>query len=335
MAFRTAFALSSAPASAVLSSTRSRFAPEGATLTAGHLDRLVDFVSEARGSLVAITGAGCSTESGVPDYRSPEGSYSKGHRPMMHGEFTKSRAQRARYWARSLRGWRLFSSVQPNDSHWALAALERSGHLASIVTQNVDGLHLRAGSQNVVELHGRNDEVECRSCSARRPRADFQLEVESSNTDWIAQHVPKDWSEQDLRADGDAHLSTSDFLGFHVPSCHRCGGVMMPRVVFFGGALVPEVRDAAQRCVTDASHVLVLGTSCQVFSAFRLVKAAAADAKPVALVSIGETRIDPLLHLKMELRCGEALASLCDRLSVPLVRGINEAAESSRQSLRE
>lgn len=293
-----------------------RFAPAGGEVTPAFASALANFVASARGGLVALTGAGCSTESGVPDYRSPEGSYSKGHKPMLHAEFVGHASQRARYWARSLRGWRLFAGARPNVSHHALAALERDGLLRGIVTQNVDRLHSRAGSKRMVELHGRNDEVACRSCGLRKPREEHQTEVERVNAEWMRRNLPSDWSDQDLRADGDAHLASEDFAGFLVPDCHRCGGVLMPNVVFFGGALQPEVRDEASQLIAEAQRLLVLGSSCQVFSAFRLVRQAAQEGKPIAIVNIGETRVDELAALRLHLRCGEALMSACDRLGV-------------------
>lgn len=293
--------------------------PAGDPLTESRVEALADFISGAQGRLVCLTGAGCSTESGVPDYRSPEGSYSKGHQPQTHSEFVKSPVQRARYWARSLRGWRYFNAARPNVTHHALAALEQASFVQGLITQNVDGLHQEAGMQHVVDLHGRNNEVECHSCHFRQPRVDFQLEIEAVNGPWIEEHLPIS-STADLRADGDAHLDVSDFRGFVVPPCPRCGGFFMPRVVFFGGALKPEDAQAAASMVESGHSLLVLGSSCHVFSAFRLVRQAATAGQPLALVNIGGTRISPLLDPQMHFswRCGDALTAVCARLGVQL-----------------
>mmetsp|Transcript_52260 Transcript_52260/g.169794 ORF Transcript_52260/g.169794 Transcript_52260/m.169794 type:complete len:318 (-) Transcript_52260:6-959(-) len=300
-----------------------RFAPSGAALSARDIDALADFVAGAGGGLLTLTGAGCSTESGVPDYRSPQGSYAQGHKPMIHAAFVGEPLQRARYWARSLRGWRYFTSARPNEAHLSLAGLEQASYVSALVTQNVDGLHSKAGSKNVVDLHGRNDAVVCRSCAARRPRVDFQEELEAVNAEWMGAFLPQaSSSPEDIRADGDAHLAHGDLREFRVPGCSLCGGVLMPDVVFFGGALKPEVRDAAQRRVEEAGRLLVIGSSCQVFSAFRLVQAAQRAGKPIAMVNIGPTRADPLIpeSLRFSVRCGEALGALCARLGVEPAR---------------
>merc|ERR1740129_359626 len=218
--------------------SRLQFVPQGAAVEQTGANMLVKFIAEAKGKLVCLSGAGCSTESGVPDYRSPEGSYSKGHRPMKHFEFINNPGQRARYWARSLGGWRFFDASRPNVAHYALVELERHGYIRGLVTQNVDGLHRTAGMMNVIDLHGRNNEVACLSCQERRPRSSFQKELEVVNAQWIKNHLSIP-SVVDVRADGDAHLEANDFAEFVVPPCGACGGIWMPRVVFFGGSLDP------------------------------------------------------------------------------------------------
>lgn len=294
------------------------FAPVGVRLAARETEQLAEFIAGGSGRLLAITGAGCSTESGVPDYRSPQGSYSKGHKPMLHAEFVGSSLLRARYWARSLRGWRYFAGARPNNTHLSLAALGRAGYVDGVITQNVDGLHTKAGSANVIDLHGRNDVVECLSCSARRPRMEYQEELEVVNAAWMLENLPPLGDDDDIRADGDAHLLRDDFRGFRVPSCSKCGGILKPNVVFFGGFLLPEVKAAAIETVEKSSRLLILGSSCQVYSAFSLVKSAHKAGKPVAMVNIGETRVDPLIppSLKFEARCGEALPRVCEHLGV-------------------
>lgn len=312
-----------APRSVAVGASAARFAPPVAAREAGgaEFSALVDFVSEARSparGMLVITGAGCSTESGIPDYRSPAGSYSKGHKPMLQQQFLTQPGQRARYWARSLKGYRLFARVHPNPAHLALAALERSGHVQGIVTQNVDRLHQKAGSRRVLELHGRGDQVECTSCGTALPRRDYQAKLEHANASWIAEHLPSSLRDEDVRADGDAHLTVQDFRHFHVPPCTACGGVVMPSIIFFGGSLRPEVKLAARTWMEQAGRILVLGSSCQVFSAYSLVKDAAAAGKDLALVNIGATRVDPLVPLQLPLRCGDAMLRVCNALGVPV-----------------
>jgi len=291
--------------------------PTAPAPTLSQVAALKDFISGADGALLAITGAGCSTESGIPDYRSPEGSYSKGHKPMTHQEFMQHPRKRARYWARSLRGWKAFAAAGPNDCHESLARLERGGMLSQVITQNVDGLHQQAGTRKVLDLHGRNDEVECLMCGARQTRLKYQQEVEQVNREWMSEFLPADWEEQDIRADGDAHLKQEDFSGFVVPGCSACGhDIIMPRIVFFGGTLRQEVKDAAAQAVEDASRVLVVGSSCRVFSAFNLVRTAARAGKPVAIVNVGETRADDLAQLRFSLRCGEILPAVCTEMDL-------------------
>ncbi|CAE7273721.1 cobB, partial [Symbiodinium pilosum] len=234
-----------------------------------------------------------------------------------HQEFVSSSLNRSRYWARSLRGWRYFDGASPNPAHRALGVLEEAGYVEAVITQNVDGLHQRAGSRNVIDLHGRNDEVVCLTCSRSRPRAGYQEELEEVNSTWMDTYLPPQ-EVMDIRADGDAHLDVSSFDGFVVPPCKDCGGVWKPRVVFFGGSLNSAVKLQAQNALLGAQALLVMGTSAKVFSAFSLVKLAAQAGKPVAVVNIGETRADPLISpaLRMHLRCSEALLALCRHLGL-------------------
>ena len=255
-----------------------------------------------RERLVALTGAGCSTASGIPDYRDRQGAW-KRKPPVQQRDFVASHAVRQRYWARSLLGWRHFSKAEPNDAHRALAALERAGRLDHLVTQNVDGLHQRAGSRAVTDLHGRLDEVSCLGCGARAPRTGFQAELEARNPDWTvlsASYAP----------DGDADLEDRDFSAFDVPCCGRCGGVLKPAVVFFGDAIPPEQTHAALQAVEAADALLVVGSSLMVWSGYRLVRAAAEAGKPVAAVNLGVTRADALLEFKLEAPCAEALSEM-------------------------
>ena len=272
------------------------------TLTA-QAATLADFI-DAHRRLFVLTGAGCSTDSGIPDYRDTDGSW-KRTPPVTYQAFMGEERTRQRYWARSLLGWRHFGQAQPNATHHALQRLEASDRLALLVTQNVDGLHQRAGSRQVIDLHGRLDTVRCMACERRLPRADFQHTLERLNPGWL-QHQAGE------APDGDADLEVADFDAFLVPPCPACAGVLKPDVVFFGEN-VPRAR------VTDAMHalaaadaVLVVGSSLMVFSGYRFVHAAVRAGTPVAAVNLGRTRADPLLSLKIEQPCAEALAFLLD-----------------------
>jgi NAD-dependent SIR2 family protein deacetylase len=250
--------------------------------------------------LVVLSGAGCSTASGIPDYRDREGGW-KRRPPVQVRAFLDSHKVRQRYWARSLAGWPQFAAAEPNGAHLALARLEAAGRVTHVITQNVDGLHQRAGSRAVIDLHGRLDTVHCLDCGNEIPRSDMQTELASRNTAWIA--LPA------LSApDGDADLEGVDFSAFEVPACGRCGGVLKPAVVFFGEAIPAERSRAALAQVQQAGALLVVGSSLMVWSGFRLVRAAAEAGLPVGAVNLGHTRADALLQFKLEAPCAETLA---------------------------
>jgi len=264
-------------------------------------DALQRFVAQHR-RLFVLTGAGCSTDSGIPDYRDADGGW-KRTQPVTYQAFMSEELTRKRYWARSLVGWRRFGKALPNPTHHALARLERLGKLELLLTQNVDGLHQQAGNQNVVDLHGRLDTVRCMGCERRSPRHALQQALLALNPQW---------TEIDARdaPDGDADLDGHDFSGFSVPPCPHCGGILKPDVVFFGEN-VPRDRVAiAMQALDAADAMLVVGSSLMVFSGYRFAHAAAKAGKPVAVVNLGRTRADPLLSLKVERPCAQALAFL-------------------------
>jgi NAD-dependent SIR2 family protein deacetylase len=252
--------------------------------------------------LFVLTGAGCSTNSGIPDYRDADGSW-KRPQPVTYQAFMGDLATRQRYWARSLVGWRRFGRARPNGTHHALARLETLGKSELLLTQNVDRLHQAAGSAQVIDLHGRLDQVHCMGCEHRMPREDLQ--------DWLIRLNPA-WSDLDAAdgPDGDADLDGRDFSSFSVPVCPRCGGVLKPDVVFFGENVPRERVDQASRHLGQADAVLIVGSSLMVYSGFRFVQAAVQAGKPVAAVNLGRTRADGLLTLKVEQPCAEALAFL-------------------------
>jgi NAD-dependent SIR2 family protein deacetylase len=251
--------------------------------------------------LVVLTGAGCSTGSGIPDYRDTDGSW-KHRRPMPFAEFVGSAAARRRYWAGSLRGWPRVRDARPNGAHVALARLEAAGRVARLVTQNVDGLHQRAGSRRAVDLHGRLDLVECLDCGACLPRDDVQALLERWNPAVAA-------GLAETKPDGDSGVR-EDLDGFRVPDCRECGGVLKPAVVFFGEN-VPRGRvDGAMAALSRANALLVVGSSLMVYSGFRFVLAAERLGLPVAALNRGRTRADDRLRLKVEADCAPVLAEM-------------------------
>jgi NAD-dependent SIR2 family protein deacetylase len=247
--------------------------------------------------LAVLTGAGCSTESGIPDYRGPT-TRERTRSPIQYRAFVDDPVARRRYWARSMAGWTRFSSARPNRAHAALAAMD--GRLTGLVTQNVDRLHHAAGSRDVIELHGALHEVGCLACGGVEERHALQRRLILLN--------PGFDDDAELAPDGDAELAHTE--RFRVPDCLACGGVLKPRVVFFGENVARPVVDAAFARVDAADVLLVVGSSLTVFSGFRFVKHAHARGKPVAIVNLGPTRGDPLATLKVDAPAGETLATL-------------------------
>jgi len=266
-----------------------------------HDHRLRQFV-EQHSRLFILTGAGCSTESGIPDYRDADGGWKRAA-PVMFQAFMGEPATRRRYWARSLVGWRRLRAALPNDAHRALAQLQRQDRVTQLVTQNVDRLHQAAGSTAVIDLHGRIDQVCCMSCQQRQSREDLQADLLRLNPDWVdvdAMQAP----------DGDADLEHHDFAHFRVPSCQLCGGVLKPDVVFFGEQVPPDRVRSSMAQLMRADAMLVIGSSLMVYSGYRFAQAAAQAGKPIAAVNLGRTRADALLALKVTLPCTAALAFL-------------------------
>jgi NAD-dependent SIR2 family protein deacetylase len=255
---------------------------------------------------MVLTGAGCSAPSGIPDYRDRDGGW-KHSAPMTLAEFTGSAAARRRYWAGSLRGWPRVRDARPNAAHESLARLERRGRVARLVTQNVDGLHQKAGSRSVVDLHGRLDRVECLACGCQVSREDVQRLLIAWNPQ-PAEAQPRG-GDGDVRPDGHTSVSRS-LTELRVPDCPQCGGVLKPAVVFFGESVPGErVRDAFA-AVAEADALLVVGSSLMVYSGYRFVRAAVERGIEVAAVNLGRTRADAELSLKVEADCAALLADL-------------------------
>ncbi|WNG35037.1 NAD-dependent protein deacetylase [Archangium violaceum] len=257
--------------------------------------------------IVVLTGAGCSTESGIPDYRGP-GTRARARNPIQHREFLTRPEVRARYWARSLLGWPRFSSARPNAAHQSLAALERDGHVLGLITQNVDRLHHAAGSQRVIELHGALARVRCLDCEAIEPRTELQERLLALNPGFT-EHTAE------LRPDGDAELPVETVLAFRVASCTRCGGTLKPDVVFFGDNVPPPTVEAAFALLEEGDALLVVGSSLAVYSGFRFLQRAADRHMPIGLLNIGECRGGELVDVRVEARAGEVLPRLAEALT--------------------
>ncbi|MGZ3119030.1 NAD-dependent protein deacetylase [Streptomyces sp. H62] len=262
------------------------------------------------GGVLVLSGAGISTESGIPDYRGEGGSLSR-HTPMTYQDFTAGAQARRRYWARSHLGWRTFGRARPNAGHRAVAAFERHGLLGGVITQNVDGLHQAAGGEDVVELHGSLDRVVCLSCGTLSPRRELARRLEEANAGFAPVAAG-------INPDGDADLTDEQVGDFRVVPCARCGGILKPDVVFFGEAVPPARVEHCRALVRRATSLLVLGSSLTVMSGLRFVRQAAQAGKPVLIVNQDPTRGDGHALTRVALPLGAALTTVADRLGVPV-----------------
>jgi NAD-dependent SIR2 family protein deacetylase len=276
-----------------------------ATGTETDLDALADLLVGARQVLV-LTGAGVSTDSGIPDYRGPDGT--RRVTPVLYQDFVRLAAARRRYWARASVGWRRFATVEPNACHRAIARLQDAGALGALITQNVDGLHQAAGSRDVVELHGTLASVVCLACGVRTGRDRVHTTIRALNPDFHPEN-------REIRPDGDVELDDADLEGFVLPHCERCDAdLLKPDVVFFGESVA---KDRVARCyeLTDAADALLaLGSSLRVYSGYRFVRRAAERGTPVAIVTRGPTRGDAEADVRIDAPLGEVLPPLADRL---------------------
>lgn len=258
---------------------------------------------------VVLAGAGCSTESGIPDYRGPEG-VRKSRQPMKYQEFVRGESNRVRYWARSTVGWPRFAAARPNPAHFALARLEAAGAIEGIITQNVDGLHQAAGSRRVVELHGTLAQVRCLDCGEAISRSSYHERLLALNPGWLES---LDGGSTELAPDGDAELPARAESSFRIAPCDHCGGVLKPDVVFFGEN-VPHDRIAeAWRLFEEGDALLVVGSSLTVYSGRRFIYRAEELGVPIGIVNLGPTRADDLAAVKVEGRVGEVLPRLAER----------------------
>lgn len=270
------------------------------------LDSLITFMTQ-HPRLVVLTGAGISLASGIPTYRDEKGVWLRGE-PLQHPDFIKHEATRRRYWLRSFVGWPRIHQTQPNQAHQALVELEKLGHVDLLITQNVDNLHQRAGSHHVIDLHGNLTEVICLDCNAISSRAEMQRRLAELNPHLVTIHAEQ-------RPDGDAEVAGNSHDALRVPACTRCGGTLMPDVVFFGGT-VPKAR--VERCLNalqQADALLVIGSSLKVYSGYRFCLRAKEWNKPIALLNPGWTRADELAQLKMAAPAAELLTGLVQHLA--------------------
>jgi NAD-dependent SIR2 family protein deacetylase len=271
----------------------------------GSFGTLIDVVTAGR--VLILSGAGLSTESGIPDYRGPTG-LARRAQPMTYQVFTGSAAARRRYWARSYLGWRHIARAAPNDGHRAVAELSRRGLLTGIITQNVDGLHQAAGAFGVTELHGSLHRVVCLSCGQRTARTELERRLEAANPGWDARLATMGSAVS--RPDGDAVLDDEAAGSFRVVDCFACRGVLKPDVVFFGENVPRPRAEACYAMVERSSALVVLGSSLAVMSGFRYVRHAAGLRRPVVIVNQGTTRGDGYATATLDAPLGRTLTDL-------------------------
>jgi len=274
------------------------------------LDEVVEVVGQR--AVVVLSGAGLSTESGIPDYRGASGSLRR-HTPMTYQDFVASADGRQRYWARSHVGWRTIARAAPNAGHRAVTTLQAAGFLSGVITQNVDGLHQAAGTADVVDLHGSLDRVICLGCRATSAREDLDRRLRAANPEFEAVATR-------VNPDGDVELADDVVREFRLVDCVDCAGMLKPDVVFFGENVLPERVRRCYDLVERAGALLVLGSSLTVMSGLRFVRHAARADTPVLIINQGQTRGDSCATVRVDRPLGEALTELVDRL-VPFVAG--------------
>ena len=269
---------------------------------------LFEFI-ESHPRIFVLTGAGVSTGSGIPDYRDSAGEW-KHRKPVDYRDFVREHAVRQRYWARSAIGWPRISKAEPNAAHAGLARLEQQLGELVIVTQNVDGLHQRAGSSRVIDLHGNLDRVVCLDCGSYYPRTEVQ--------EYLLAHNPQlEGLSASLAPDGDAQRVDTNFSLIEIPNCTNCDGILKPDVVFFGETIPRERLAKSLAALEQADAVLVVGSSLMVYSGYRFMLKAQAKNIPIAAINLGKTRADDLICLKIERECGETLTELANQVATP------------------
>ncbi|KAL0867679.1 hypothetical protein ABMA27_008418 [Loxostege sticticalis] len=270
------------------------------------LEKLKDFLLRNEKILV-LTGAGISTESGIPDYRSEEvGLYARSnHKPVQYQEFVKYPKVRQRYWARNFVGWPRFSKIEPNATHISIKNLQQIGKVTAVVTQNVDRLHHKAGSHNIIELHGTGYIVKCLKCPYEIDREDLQVELLKNNPDMKSTFSM-------IRPDGDVELTQEQVDKFRTPLCPKCEGPLKPDIVFFGDNVPKQRVEQVRHEVSSSDGIFVLGSSLTVYSSYRIILQAKEENKNIAILNIGPTRADDIVELKVSTKCGDILPELCN-----------------------
>lgn len=281
------------------------------TLPAEAVERVAEQLR--RGPAMMLTGAGVSTDSGIPDYRSPKGSLSK-HRPMTFQEFSHDRTASHRYWARSFVGWRQMDGAGPNRTHFAIVELERAGFISGVVTQNVDGLHREAGSNNLVNLHGDLGTVMCLDCGVREDRHDFDVRLDSANPEYV-ESIALDPTM--VNPDGDVTLPQAVIDRFSMVGCRHCGSPRLkPDVVYFGEPVPVERKKRASEILEESASLVVAGSSLAVMSGYRLVLDAFKQGKSVAVINGGPGRADARASILWRTRVAPAFDELLDALGI-------------------
>ncbi len=268
-------------------------------------DPLFGFVRR-HSRLFVLSGAGVSTASGIADYRDKDGRWKRSP-PVNVQDFVESPAVRRRYWARGMIGWPTIACARPNQAHAALAHLQAAATVCRLVTQNVDGLHQRAGSDHVIELHGSIAQVICLECDIRVTRSDIQQWLEAANPAYARRCAAS-------APDGDADIDPVDWDGFKAPDCPRCRGILKPDVVFFGDTVPRERVAEALEALEQADALLVVGSSLMLYSGYRFCESARRMQKPIAAINLGRTRADHLFQVKIERPCAEVLVDLARRV---------------------
>lgn len=303
----------------------SQFVPKHNPAQGKDIENLEKFL-ENKSSVLVLTGAGVSTESGkwtskyslnttsqsffftgIPDYRSEGvGLYARnGHRPVQHMEFIQSAKMRQRYWARNFVAWPSFSNFQPNATHLALSRLQREGRIHNVVTQNVDRLHTKAGTKDVVELHGSGYNVICvgSACDYSIDRHEFQLILNSMNENMV--------NRSDLiRPDGDVDIPLKYIESFKVPECPQCGGILKPEIVFFGDSVPKQRAERLSQLICSSDGIMILGSSLLVYSGYRVLLYGHEFGTPIAIVNIGDVRGQDKADLKISAKCGDVIPKL-------------------------
>lgn len=301
------------PLRTLTSLDKRRWVPPAPEFDEQQVERLAQALRAEAGGVCLLTGAGFSTESGIPDYRG-DGTAQRARSPIQFRQFLADERGRQRYWLRSMVGWPRFRLAEPNRAHHAARRLELAGIVGGIITQNVDRLHLNAGSKSAVELHGAIEEVVCLECGLLEHRDDLQARLVALNPDFAARVI-------ELAPDGDADLEETEqgrraIDAFRVASCRHCLGILKPNVVFFGEGVPRPTLDAAWRHFEQNRALLVVGSSLAVFSGYRFVRRAHQERKPVYVVNLGASRADEVAQLKVNGSAAAVMSRLAELLNV-------------------